>query len=111
MLILKSILLLFAVHALCDYPLQGDFLSRGKNPMAPLPGIPWYQCMFAHALIHAGGVLLITNSVIFAVFELFAHWLTDFAKCKGLISFNQDQAIHYGCKLAYVATFCFVRLR
>jgi hypothetical protein len=95
------LLLLFAGHALCDYPLQGDFLARGKNHTAPLPGVPWYQCLAAHSLIHAGAVVLITHSPWLALAELVIHAATDHAKCAGHISFNVDQAIHYGCKVLW----------
>lgn len=100
---LRLLLLLFAAHALCDYPLQGDFLARGKNHKAPLPGVPWYQCLAAHALIHSGAVLLITGSLWLALAELMIHAATDYVKCDGRITFNQDQAIHYGCKVLWVA--------
>lgn len=107
---LRLLLLLFAAHALCDYPLQGDFLARGKNHKAPLPGVPWYQCLAAHALIHSGAVLLITGSLWLALAELVIHTATDYAKCDGRINFNQDQAIHYGCKVAWVAAFYYGRI-
>ena len=96
-----KLLLLFAGHALCDFPLQGDFLARGKNHKAPIPDIPFWQCLVAHALIHAGMVYLITKSLPFALAELVIHALTDYAKCDGRITFNQDQAIHYTCKLLW----------
>lgn len=99
--ILTKLLLLFAGHALCDFPLQGDFLARGKNRFAPLPGIPWYQCLFAHSLIHAGMVFLITHSYTFAFCELYIHFWTDYAKCDGKLTFNQDQSIHYICKVLW----------
>lgn len=95
------ILLLFAGHALCDYPLQGDFLARGKNHKNPILGIPSWQMLLAHALIHSGMVYLITRSLWFALAELAIHAATDYAKCDGRISFNQDQAIHYTCKLLW----------
>jgi len=95
------LLLLFAAHALCDYPLQGDFLARGKNLKAPLPGVPWYQCMLAHALIHAGAVAFITHSTGLGLAELAIHFAVDVAKCEGKITFNVDQAIHYGCKVVW----------
>lgn len=98
---LWTLIMLFAGHAVCDYPLQGDFLARGKNQNAPLPGIPWQQCLWAHALIHAGIVLLITGSPDLALLELMVHSATDWAKCEGWIGFNTDQAIHYGCKLLW----------
>lgn len=101
MTILFKIFLLFAGHALCDYPLQRDFLARGKNHTAAIPGVPWYQCLFAHALIHGGMVLLITRSTWLAFAELVIHFGIDFTKCSGKLSFNQDQALHYACKVAW----------
>lgn len=117
---IRLLLLLFAAHALCDYPLQGDFLARGKNHTAPLPDVPWYQCLFAHVLIHAVAVLLITGSVILAMLELIIHAGTDYAKCAGWFNsprgdgerlsghmglsnaaFNVDQLIHYSCKVLW----------
>ena len=93
---------LVCAHALCDYPLQGDFLARGKNHTAPIPGIPWWHCLFAHSAIHAGAVMLITGSMTLAVLELIAHTLIDHNKCAGRIGYNMDQALHILCKLAWV---------
>jgi len=103
---MTTMLMLFAGHAICDYPLQGDFLARGKNRFILLPGVPWYQCLFAHALIHAGMVLLITHSLWFALAEFVIHAVTDYAKCAewfgtGYKAFNIDQAIHYICKVLW----------
>jgi Protein of unknown function (DUF3307) len=95
------LLLLCAGHALCDYPLQGDFLAKGKCRATAIPGMMWSQLMFAHCLIHAGAVLLITHSLWLAAGELVLHYVTDVAKCEGMISFNTDQGIHYACKLLY----------
>ncbi len=99
---MRILLILFAAHALCDYPLQGDFLARGKNRFAPLPGVSWYQCLLAHALIHGGAVLLITGSMWLALAELVVHAFVDDSKCAGRFGFNIDQAIHYGCKVLWV---------
>tara|TARA_X000001316_G_scaffold12129_1_gene5691 strand:+ start:138 stop:476 length:339 start_codon:yes stop_codon:yes gene_type:complete len=95
-------LLIFA-HALADYPLQGDFLSKAKNHKSPIPGVPWWQALAAHSVIHAGAVLLITGSFFLMLAELAIHALTDFAKCSGWIGYNTDQAIHIGCKVLWVA--------
>lgn len=98
--------LLFALlvaHALCDYPLQGDFLSKAKNRFAPIPGVPWYQALGAHALIHGGAVALITGSAWLGVGEVVAHAFIDDLKCSGWIGFNTDQALHIGCKLLWLA--------
>lgn len=99
---MATLMYLLAGHALCDYPLQGDFLAKGKNHKSPIPGIPWQHCLFAHAMIHAGMVLLITRSITWAIAELVVHLVTDWSKCEGLISFNEDQAIHYFCKVLWV---------
>lgn len=88
-------------HAVADYPLQGDFLARGKNHKAPLPGVPWYQCLVWHAMIHAGAVALATGSVALGLAEFFAHILIDFSKCQGWFGFNTDQALHIVCKIAW----------
>ena len=88
-------------HALADYPLQGDFLSRAKNRTAPIPGVPWYQAMGAHVAIHGGFVWLITGLWWLGVLEALIHFATDDLKCRGRLSFNQDQGIHIACKVAW----------
>lgn len=101
--LLTMFLAMVALHAIADYPLQGDFLSRAKNYWAPIPGVPWYQALGAHSAIHAGAVGLVTGSVWLALAEFFVHAVTDNAKCAGRISFNTDQAIHIACKLVWAA--------
>lgn len=101
---IDKLLLLIGLHALCDYPLQGDFLARGKNHRSPLPGAPWYQCLFAHAAIHGLAVGLVLGPW-FGVSELVAHAITDYLKSNGIFSFNVDQGVHVGCKLAWVALY------
>lgn len=98
------LMLLLFWHALADYPLQGDFLAKAKNRAAPIPGVPWFQALGAHAAIHAGGVGLITGSLWLALVEFVAHALIDDAKCRGRIGFNADQALHALCKVGYVVT-------
>lgn len=100
-----SFLMMLGWHALADYPLQGDFLAKAKNRMAPIPGVPWYQAMGAHAAIHALGVGLITHSVVLALCEFGLHFLIDDAKCTGKISFNDDQLLHFACKVAWALMF------
>lgn len=93
---------LIAGHALADYPLQGDFLAKGKNRAAPIPGMPWWQLLGAHAVIHGGMVAAITGSLWLGLAEMAAHALIDDAKCTGKIGFNTDQALHLVCKLLWV---------
>lgn len=99
------LLQLFAAHALCDFPLQGDFLAKGKNHRSGIPGIPWFPCLFAHALIHAGAVYLVTRSEICAAGEMGFHMIIDFAKCEGDLSFNQDQCLHYALKVLWTVLY------
>lgn len=96
-------------HALADYPLQGDFLSKGKNPFNPLPGVPWGWCMGAHAAINAAFVWWITDNIGFGLAEFVFHWRIDYAKCKGEIGYNTDQVLHIVCKLVWVALLFVIR--
>jgi len=98
---LYLLMMLCAGHALCDYPLQGQFLSSAKNHKNPVEGIPAWQAMLAHCFIHMGMVLLITGSLSLAMAELVIHYFTDYAKCEGWINFYEDQAIHYTCKFVW----------
>ena len=100
---MMTALFLIVGHAVCDYPLQGDFLARGKNHKAPLTGVPWYQCLFAHAAIQGGAVALTTGSAALGVAEFFAHGLIDYGKCDGWFGFNVDQALHFACKAVWLA--------
>jgi hypothetical protein len=90
-------------HAVADYPLQGDWLSKAKNPTLMLvPGeVIWPMALLSHAAIHAGAVKLVTGSWLLAGAEFVAHTLIDYSKCRGLISYNQDQVAHVACKLCW----------
>jgi hypothetical protein len=76
------LLQLLALHFLCDFPLQGDFLARGKNHNAQLPGVPWQLCLVAHATIHAGAYSLLVP-LEWAALVGWLHLLVDYAKCEG----------------------------
>lgn len=94
---------LVAGHAIADYPLQGDFLAKAKNRVAPIPGFPWWQALGAHAAIHGGFVAIITGIWWLAIAEAAVHFVTDDAKCRGWLTLNQDQAIHIACKVVWLA--------
>lgn len=89
-------------HAIADYPLQGDFLARAKDRAAPVPGVPWYQALGAHSIMHGGVVWLLTGIPLLGVAEAVAHAVIDDAKCTGRIGFNTDQALHIACKALWV---------
>ncbi|WP_223999015.1 DUF3307 domain-containing protein [Aureimonas sp. SA4125] len=99
---LEVFALLVAAHAVADYPLQGDFLSRAKNRVSPVVGVPWYQALGAHAAIHAGAVGIVTGSLALGLAEFVAHAVIDDLKCRGRISYITDQALHVACKAAWV---------
>lgn len=99
---ISTAILLVGAHALADYPLQGDFLSKAKSQANPIPGVPWWQAMAAHAAIHGLFVYLITGLWILFVAEVVAHFLIDHLKCAGRLSFNQDQALHIACKALWL---------
>ncbi len=95
-------------HAIADYPLQGDWLSKAKNQtLTPVPGEEiWQGALLSHAAIHAGAVQLATGSWSLAGFEFGAHVLIDHTKCAGRLSYNADQALHIGCKLVWFGLLC-----
>jgi hypothetical protein len=94
-------------HVVCDYPLQGDFLSRAKNHKQPIPGVPFYQALGAHALMHGGAVWLLTGLWWLGVIEIAMHSFIDYLKCDGRIGFNVDQSLHTACKILYVLVVIF----
>lgn len=95
--VLTTFFWLLVGHAVADYPLQGDFLAKAKNHRAPLPGIPWQQALFWHALMHGGAVALVTHSVALGLAETAIHCAIDYAKCEGWTGFNTDQGLHVVC--------------
>lgn len=96
---------MLVVHAVADYPLQGDWLSRAKNhTLSLVPGeVICLGALASHAAIHAGGGWLVTGSAVLAFAEVVAHAAIVFAKCDGRISYNLDQGLHVACKFAGAA--------
>lgn len=100
---------LLIMHALADFSLQTDSMAKGKNrhrKTEPPPGAQyapsWYFWLPAHALIHAGGVWLITGQISLALAELIFHMVIDFGKCENWYGMKTDQFMHVMCKVAYV---------
>lgn len=90
-------------HAVADYPLQGDWLSKAKNPTLVLvPGETiWPLALVSHAAIHAGSVKLATGSWVLAGAEFVAHAAIDLWKMRGGLTYNGDQYLHIACKVAW----------
>lgn len=88
---------LLVAHSLCDFPLQGEYLSAAKR--AGGAAMHWVFALSYHSLIHAGAVVLVTGSLALGILELVAHWSIDFAKTRGKISDNFDATLHVVCKM------------
>lgn len=99
-------------HFVADYPLQTDFLAKGKSPEATPGPVPWQYIMAAHAAVHglmvstcAGLILgpLSLLAVLLGALELVLHFYIDVVKCKDQIDIHVDQALHVICKTAWAA--------
>lgn len=99
---IEMLFLLLCAHALADYPLQGDFLSKAKNRTAPIAGVPFYQALVSHSVIHGGFVYIITGFWWLGLLEIISHAIIDDLKCTNRISFNVDQSLHILCKFLWV---------
>lgn len=100
------------MHSLLDFPLQGDATAVNKNPNAKTPlqaHVPWFYWMGSHALLHGGGVALVTNSMFLGVLETIAHFFIDLGKCNGKYSIHVDQLLHVGCKVLWITILLFLR--
>jgi hypothetical protein len=93
--------LLVIAHALTDYPLQGPFIAEYKNPHGPVLGGQriWPWVLSAHALINAGGVFVVTGSLLLSSLEALLHWLIDYGKGRRAYGFHLDQSLHVASKL------------
>ena len=102
-------------HFVADYPLQSDFIAKGKNRFRPVDpaSIPpgqklmtvWPWILTAHAATHAAAVYLILGSPELAAAELLSHWAIDYGKCANRYGIHFDQGAHILCKLAWAAIF------
>lgn len=107
------LILFFAMaigHALGDYPLQGEYLAKGKNRhtskgtffgSGEVSPVLWVHSLTAHSLIQAGMVWIVTGSGALALAEFVVHWIIDYARCEKWIGFSFDQCLHFACKLIY----------
>jgi hypothetical protein len=98
-------------HFVADYPLQSDFMAKGKNRFRPVdpatippgqkPMLVWPWILTAHAGTHGAAVYLVTGMPILAALEILSHWLIDYGKCANRYGIHADQAMHLGCKLIW----------
>lgn len=105
---------LVVAHAVCDYPLQGDFLAKSKSDGCA--GAPWWLFLWTHATIQAGGTaaaMLLSHqassaAVAFGAAEFVLHGIIDTVKVRARNSLISDQAAHVACKVAYVAVVAWI---
>ena len=107
---ITKLFLLLCGHALADFSLQTDAMAKGKNRNRKPDYIPegqklmpcWYYWLSAHAFISGGIVFLITGQLHWGIFETIAHWIIDFLKCDNKTNPNQDQLLHFVCRILYL---------
>ena len=113
--LIETFFLLVLGHFVADYPLQSDFIAKGKNrfrpvdpasiPLGQTPMTVWPWVLTAHAGTHAAAVYLILGSPILSLAELIAHWLIDYGKCANRYGIHFDQFAHLACKALWVSAF------
>lgn len=97
--------LLMGLHFLCDFPLQGEFLAKGKVSFdQPYHGAHWFYCLAAHCWIHGFAVAIVLGWTA-GMCELLAHLAIDYAKGRGYFGFEIDQALHLACKVVWLVIF------
>lgn len=95
--VLMLALMLTGAHWVCDYPLQGQFLSDAK-----VNGPLRFYHLVAHAGIQGAAVALVTGNVWLGLAEWLAHTAIDEAKVRGKTTFALDQALHITCKAVWL---------
>lgn len=98
-LLFETFFLLLFGHFLADFPLQQEYLSRTKDHTKNDFEI-WFISMFAHCMIHAGVVFVLTGSIKMAGFMLVSHFFIDYSKCDGALGkgnrgYAMDQTLHF----------------
>ena len=106
------VLLLFGGHAIADYGLQSAYMAEKKVQAEGNPD--WAFTLGAHCLIHAffvavisflflgfAGAYAVGWAAFFGFAEFAAHFAIDRRKGRGRLTYRQDQALHYGCKLLW----------
>lgn len=88
--------LLLIAHAVCDFALQNDYVAQAKNRHTELGKDVWWMVLPAHALIHAGGTYIVTQSFLLSLIQLVTHITIDFKKCEQEFGYVMDQAMHVG---------------
>lgn len=85
-------------HAIADGPLQPGWLSRDKRH-------EWWQIRWSalgfHGSVHGFFVMIFTGRPELFFAELVTHVAIDYAKSRGRLSMEADQALHVVCKIVW----------
>lgn len=118
------VLLLAGGHAVADYGMQSAYMAENKVPVIrrarpgglvnETPNPDWFVTLGAHCLIHALAVGVVAFAFVALAgrdalpvaaalgwAEFACHFAIDRSKGLGRFSYRTDQALHYGCKLAW----------
>ena len=93
---LQLLVTLVLFHFLLDFAIQGDFVAqnKGRKLLNGNPNPNWYIILTAHSAAHALPVWILTNSYLGLSIVFITHFLIDFTKCEGKLTFLQDQMLH-----------------
>lgn len=106
----EIIFILLFLHALGDFALQSDVMSREKNrhnraptymPSGQKPKKTWVYWLIAHAFIQGGLIYVFFPILPIAVFEVVSHFIVDYLKCENITSPHHDQLIHVILRIIY----------
>jgi hypothetical protein len=100
---LDLLILLILGHFLVDFPLQGDKMAVEKCPGKDVT-LNWRWWLSAHAATHGFMVAVLTGVPILGLAETLIHGLIDFGKCRFGYKLIVDQALHWACKIIWVAS-------
>lgn len=94
-------------HALAD-GLQGRLsaMKRRVGPCGAKPLSAWLPWLALHGALHGLATAVALGSVRAGLMEALAHALIDWGKCEGKYGARAnaiDQALHVGCKVAWLA--------
>jgi len=115
----ELLFLLLCGHALADFALQSEAMTKGKNRHNKPDYIPagqkycpcWFYWLTAHALIHG---LIVTYFMpidyawIYGLTAMGIHWVIDFLKCEGWFTPHFDQFCHFMTIICIILYFNYI---
>ena len=108
--IIEFLIKLFMAHAMGDFVLQTEIMSKLKSRYNKPDFIPngqkyvptWGFWLSAHGLVHGGLIYFFTGNIWLGALETILHCGIDFLKCENVTNPYIDQLLHCLCKILYV---------